>query len=693
MAALAGPPGAGDGTPRPAPGSVIPRQLPAAVRPFAGRQAELKALTGLLEGQAGPGDAVVISAIGGTAGIGKTALAVHFAHQVANRFRDGQLYVNLRGFDASGDPVTSAQAVRWFLDALGAQAERIPADPDAQAGLYRSLLVGKRVLIVLDNARDSAQVRPLLPASGGCLVLVTSRQQLTELIATGGAEPITLDVLSAPEAQELLAGRLGAERADREPGAVTELVGECAGLPLALAIAAARARARPGVPLAVLVAELRDARARLDALDTGETATDVRAVFSWSYQRLTPAAALMFRLLGVHPGPDITAQAAASLAGATLRQAGRTLRELTGAHLLAEHAAGRFSCHDLLRAYAAERAIEHDSGNQRRAAIHRVLDHYLNAAHAADRLLYPARNPITLAAPQPGVVGGKPTSQPEALAWFEAEHRVLLAAVNLAARTGFGTYAWQLAWTLATFLDRRGYWPDWVATERTALAAAYRADDRPGQAYAHRSLGLALLQLGSYDDALYHLSEALKLREQAGDHAELARCHVDISWVLDQRGQFTESLGHARRALGLLEATGDRAGQAGTLNSLAVTYGNLGDYRQALTCGQQALSLCRELGDRRGETGTLDTLGLLQHRLGNDAEAIDCYRRALDLCAEFGSRHNQADVLSHLGEACRAAGNPQGARLAWRQALEILEDMQHPDAAEVRARLGRLPSQ
>src|SRR6202050_3365688 len=367
-----------------------PVMLPATVPGFTGRARELRALSGLLR----PGGPVLIRAIGGTAGVGKTALAVHWARRAAADFPDGQLYVNLRGFGPA-DPLPPAEALRAFLDALGVPAARLPATLDGRQALYRSLLDDRRMLIVLDNARDPAQVRPLLPATPTAMVLITSRSELASLVVTHGATTISLDVLTVAEARDMLTERLGADRVAAEPEAADELIGLCARLPLALAITAARAVTHPGFTLAALTAELRDAKGRLDALSTGEDATDVRAVLSWSYQSLQPPAARMFRLLGLHPGPEITAAAAASLAGTGMVVARRLLRELTRCHLLAAPAAGRDAFHDLLRAYAAEQAAAVGSGDDRRAATGRMLDHYLHSARSADLQLNPLREPIT----------------------------------------------------------------------------------------------------------------------------------------------------------------------------------------------------------------------------------------------------------------------------------------------------------
>ena len=430
------------GGPRPG----VPRQLPGTVRHFTGRSAELTALAGLL-GQAGSPDAggtVVISAIGGTAGVGKTALALHWAHRVSGEFPDGQLYVNLRGFDPSGTPVTPEAGVRGFLDALGVPPDRIPAGLDAQAAMYRSLLAGKRMLILLDNARDADQVRPLLPGTAGSMAVVTSRSRLTGLAVTEGAIQIGLDVLTAAEASELLASRLGPARVAREAQATAEITALCARLPLALAITAARAAARPGVPLAVIAAELRQAGDRLDLLTAGDPATDVRAVFSWSYHSLGEHAARMFRLLGLHPGPDISAPAAASLAGLRLAEAQAALRELAGAHLLTEPAPARFAFHDLLRAYAAEQAGTIDTGAGRRTAVHRMLDHYLHTSYSAVLLMFPSLVPVTLTTASRGAVQQDLAGRRQAMDWFETEHQVLRGVVEAAAAAGFDEHARQL---------------------------------------------------------------------------------------------------------------------------------------------------------------------------------------------------------------------------------------------------------
>jgi tetratricopeptide (TPR) repeat protein/transcriptional regulator with XRE-family HTH domain len=665
----------------------VPRQLPAAAAYFAGRAGELAALTRMLEEAPGAPGTVVISAIGGTAGVGKTALAMYWAHQVAGRFPDGQLHVNLRGFGPSGIPAAPDAAVRGFLDALGMPPERIPVAPDAQVGLYRSLVAGRRMLIVLDNARDEAQVRPLLPASPASLVLVTSRNQLSGLAAADGARMLNLDVLAHDEAVQLLAVRLGAARAAAEPGAVDEIASLCACLPLALAVAAARAAARPAFPLDALAAELRDAAGRLDALDAGDPAASVRAVFSWSYDQLTADAARMFRLLGLHPGPDISVPATASLAAVGQRRAWRLLSELARTHLLAEHIPGRYAFHDLLRAYAASRARDTDPQPDRAAAVGRVLGHYLHTASRAALALTPATELIALAPPTPGTVAEQITGPRQALAWFEAEHQVLLATVTLADRSGFDAHAWQLPWVMTLFLHNRGHWQEWTDAQRTALAAATRAGDAAGQAISGRLLAEACAELGDYDQALRHYDSSLSLYRQLGNRHGEAKIRQHLGVLADHQGRYADALAHAQQALRLYQAAGDKAGEAGALNNVGWSYGLLGDYQQARVFCRQALALCAETGNRRFQGHAWDSLGYAEHHLGNFGEAAACYQRARSIAREVGDRWAEAEALTHLGDTRQAADDLPQAQEAWQQALAILDDIEHPAADQVRAKL------
>jgi tetratricopeptide (TPR) repeat protein len=670
----------------------VPRQLPASPASFIGRADELARLDALLETDSGQPTAVVISAVSGTAGIGKTTLALHWAHRAAKQFPDGQLYVNLRGFDPSGSPVDPGDALRGFLDAVHVPPERIPTDPNAQAALYRSRLAGRRMLIVLDNARDTDQVRLLLPGAPGCLVLVTSRHQLSSLVAMQGAKPVELDVLSRDESRQLLASRLGEARTSAEPEAVNDIIARCARLPLALAIVAARAAAYPRFLLATVAGELDETRGRLDALHGGDAATDMRAVFSWSYQQLTPDAARLFRQLGLHPGPDISAPAAASLAALPVSQIRRVLAKLTGAHLIVEHSPGRYAFHDLLRAYATEQAHTLEADAERRTAVHRLLDHYLHTARNADRLLNPVRDWITFAPPMPGVTPEHPADYQQALAWFTSEHTVLLTVVDQAAGAGFDTHTWQLAWTLVSFLNYRGHRHDAAGTQRAAVAAARRLADPAVQARINGILGATYTQLGCLDDAHTHLLQALHLGIQASDQALQAHAHLDLAEVLGLQGRHADALGHARQARDQFNVVGDRHGQAMGLNAIGWCQAMNGDHRQALISCQQALPLFQELGDRHSEAHTWENLGYAHHHLGDHAQARTHYRHALDLFRDLGNRHEEAAILTRLGDTHHAAGQGGAARDAWRHALTILDDLGHPDAENVRAKLHRSDS-
>jgi DNA-binding SARP family transcriptional activator len=437
--------------PEPAPtlekGYVVPRQLPTDIDGFTGRTATLKALHGSVHE---PRTGATIVAITGMAGVGKTTLVVHWAHQIAHRFPDGQLYVNLRGYHPSGQAMTPEVAIRGFLDALGVPAPRIPKSLHAQIGLYRSLLSDRRMLVVLDNARDARQARPLLPGSPTCVAVVTSRSRLTGLVATEAAWPLVVEPLSADDARSMLAARLGWDRIAAESHAADAIIGRCGGLPLALAVSAARV-ATSGLPLEAAATQL-DEQSALDPVDAGDPVTDMRLVFSWSYQTLSRAAARLFRLLGLHPGPDIAATAAASLAGTSLADVRPLLAELCLANLLTEHSPGRYALHDLLRCYATELAYNHDDDAERRAAEQRLLDHYLHTANSASLLTTPHRTPITIAPPLPDVTTERLTGHEDAIAWYTTEHHVLLTAITHAAGAGFDTHAWQLAWAVSDFL-------------------------------------------------------------------------------------------------------------------------------------------------------------------------------------------------------------------------------------------------
>ncbi|MFG1871623.1 AfsR/SARP family transcriptional regulator [Micromonospora arborensis] len=688
----------------------VPRQLPADVIGFAGRHDHLRHLDGLLSQQPAapveselpsPGDmrpkvpndgvggesrAVVVSVVDGTAGVGKTALAVHWAHTVASRFPDGQLYVNLRGFDPSGQAMDPAEAIRGFLDALGVPSERIPRGLDAQTGLYRSLTAGKHLLILLDNAHNTEQVRPLLPATSTCLAVVTSRNPLTGLIATHGVHPLTLDVLSDDEARQVLVRRLGADRVKADPTATGRIITACARLPLALAIAAARAQ-QTRFPLTVIAAELHGNEQRLDALDVGDPTSQIRAAFSWSYTVLTPAAARLFRLLGLHPGPDIDIAAAANLAGYNTSQAQRSLAELVRASLLTEHVPGRYIFHDLLRAYATELTHILDTDQERHAAATRVLDYYLHTAHTGERLLYPTRHPINPIPAGPLVVPYPLANGRQAMHWLSTERLVLLATIEHAAGTGFDAHAWQLSWTLNTFFFRRGHWRDLVTAGRTAVTAADRLGDPEARLITHRLLADAYTALHRFDDAHIQLQHALAVAVQAGDCAGQGQIHLSLGRMWDRRGDPRQTLDHCYLALDLFEASGDRIGRARTLNGIGWCHALLGEYEQALVVARQALTLNQGLHNRVSQANTWDTIGYALHQLGRHTEAITSYENARDLFHNLDNRVHEAQTLTRLGETHHTAGDISAARHVWKQALTILDDLHHPDATALRAKL------
>jgi len=518
---------------------------------------------------------------------------------------------------------------------------------------------------------------------------VTSRNQLTSLIAAEGAEPLTLDLLTTQEAHQLLAHRVGPHRVAAAKDAVDDIVARCARLPLALTVVAARAATRPDLALDALADELGSTSGSLRSFHGEDQSTDARAVFSWSYRALGADTARMFRLLGLNPGPDLTAPAAASLAGVSLVDAARMLAELAGAHLVTERR-GRYGFHDLLRAYAGELAHTVDSADERHQARRRILDHYLHSAFAADRLLDALRTPIELSPAAPGVLPEPLADREQARAWFVAEHAVLIAAVDRAAGTGFDTVAWQLPWTLVKFLDRWGHWADWAATQRAALAATQRLGDPRNQGLMHRSLGHAYTRLGDFDEAIVQYQRAFDIYRELGDPAGQALSLFALSEESDREGRHDEALRHAERALELIRAAGDKRWEGLCLNTVGWYHARLGDYDRALECCEEALVLLESLGDKHGQAATRDSLGYIHHLRGDDARAQECYRFAADVFGDLGERFYEADVRTRLGESLRAAGDTEGARQAYRRALEILDDLGHGDADSVRAHLDEL---
>ena len=677
--------------------AAVPRQLPAAIAGFTGRQAELRTLDDLVREPAAAGTPV-IAAVSGTAGVGKTTLAVHWAHRVAGWFPGGQLYVNLRGFGPSRQVMTAAEAVHGFLHALGAPPDRIPDSLDAQAALYRSLLAGRRMLVVLDNAFSVDQIRPLLPGSPGCTTVVTSRDRLDELIRDEGARPLSVSLPSQDDARALLAGRIGQARVAADPEAVQAIIESCAGLPLALSIVAARAVLHPEFSLEALAGELPRTRHATLGTFHDQNQAQVDAAFSWSYQRLSAGAARLFRLLEVHPGPDIAPAAAASLAALPPGQARNALAELDRAHLVTEHVPGRFAFHDLLRRYARVQARRYDTKTSRQAAMNRVLDHYLHSAHAAAIRLHPRWEPVSLPHLQSGVRPERCAGSATAWSWFEAEHPVLLAVIRQAASTGQAAYTWQLSWTLMDYLDRRGRWHELTAIQRTALHAARSQADQQGQAHAHEALGIGYRLLARYDKAAAHLRKALSLFEELGDQIGQADTQSGFIWLYQYRDNPEKALGPAGKALALYRAVGHRNGEANALSDIAWAHARLNHGDETLEYGVQALTLFRELGDQHGQAHTLDTLGYAYRQRGDHRSAARHYRQSLKLHKKLLDRYHQAVALDHLGDACQAIGDQDAARTAWQQALDHLGHFpgygrfpdDYPDPGQICAKLGQL---
>jgi tetratricopeptide (TPR) repeat protein len=551
-------------------------------------------------------------------------------------------------------------------------------------------MAGRRMLVVLDNARDSEQVAALLPGSSGCLALVTSRAPLTGLVAVG-ARLVALDVLSGGEGRDLLALRLGEARVAAEPAAVAQIVVLTGRLPLALSIVAARAAGHPGYRLAALAGELADVRGRLDALGGGEVSADVRAAFSWSYEQLSGAAAGLFELLGVHPGPEVSVAAAASLAAVGAGQARRALGELMAAGLLTEPQAGRYGCHDLVRAYAAELGAGRPGGAaDLLAATRRMLDHYLHTALAARQHINQLTFPLALADPQPGVVPEPVGSHAEAMDWFGAECPVLLALLPVAAAAGLDGYAQHLPLAISFYLQITGRWQEWIETLQVSLAAAERRGDLDGQGWAHRFIGVAFTQLGRLDEAPAHLHDALRMFVLAGDHLGQGSAHAALAGHFVEQRQFTRAAEHAWLGLDAYQRAGDRNGQAMTLNVLAMALSELDDDEQALECGLRALGLSEQAGNRVLAANIRDTIGLVHHHRGQQPQAIAWYEQSAAECRELGDRWGEAGALMHLGDAWRAAGEPARARQAWQQSLAVFDELSHPGADDVRARLQQL---
>ncbi|WP_432880958.1 BTAD domain-containing putative transcriptional regulator [Kribbella sp. CA-245084] len=656
----------------------VPHQLPAGLAGFVGRGRSLKRLDEYVDRIANR-PAAGLCVVTGPAGIGKTTLAVHWARQIAERFPDGQLYADLRGFDLSGRTADPGTALFLFLTALGTPPDRVPADIEARTAALRSLLEDRQVLLVLDNARSAEQVRPLLAGGPGCLTLITSRDRLAGLVVVEQAAAVTLRPFGANAAKLLLEARIGPERFATEQAALDELVSGCAGLPLALALVGALADLHPNWSLESLAAELR--RNALDALSAGDPATEARAVFSWSYRALSPSAARLFRLLGVHPGPEFDTAEAAALAGVTAGQVQPLLDELCGSHQLTEAAPGWYVMHDLLRSYAVELA----EPGEARAALGRLLDLLVRTGHAAARIVSPTRDPVSLLPPDPAVDVDPPATRAAAMDWFAPRRRTLVGLTYLA---GFDEQVWRLAWVLYDFLDHRGDWNELIAVHERALAAVTRLGNVTEKARAHRNLARIHLKLRQLDEALDEHRQALDLSRSLGDVTGEAHAYIGIGRVLSAYGRKAEAIVASTEAQRRYLQVGHLPGHAMALNNEGWDHAALGDYGRAIHCCGQALAELREIGELDGEADTLDSLAFAYARLGRHDDALRCYRRVIELEEQLGRRLQLADAYDSTGDIHKAIGEHATAHDYWSRAAGIFEDLDHPSAAAVRAKLG-----
>ncbi|MFJ1756435.1 ATP-binding protein [Kitasatospora sp. NPDC088134] len=672
----------------------VPVQLPPAPGVFAGRDGALAELDSALAaarsawGEGGPR----IWVVDGMGGIGKTALAVHWAHRARSCFPDGVLFSDLAGHGSSGAPREPGEVLDSFLRALGAEPGLIPAGLADRSALLRTLLAERRVLLVLDNAAAPAQVRPLLPGAPGCLVLVTSRTRMAGLVARDGARRVTLAPLAPEPAVELLRRTLGAGPVDADPAAARELVRLCGRLPLALLLAAERAAARPGLTPARVNEELRSDRDRLRVLaaaDDGDSA--LRAVFSWSYRELDPEPARAFRLLALHPGPALTPEPAAALLGTTAGNAGELLNLLADVHLLEVEAPERFRFHSLLQVYARELTETQDPARDRTAALDRLYDWYRQAAAAAGRLLEPGGRSVA-APPLPGVRPPVFGGYEDAAAWCEAHLADLLSLIRHAAATGRPPAAWQLPFALWSFFDLRQHRAEWLNAARIAVAAAADSADPRALTVSLVLLGAAQFHAGRPVEAEIHLRRALArcTGGGAGPGSPVAPLSPDaesecaarngLAELILRQGRAAEALELLGPALALSRATGYRWVERVTLTNLGDAALRLGRLAEAERRLLEALAL-RPGGDRRTEGVALLHLGTVHRALGRLPQALGCLRRALELHRATGHRWAQGRTLEQLGHTFAALGRPAEAAARWREALELMSETGDPRAA------------
>ncbi|WP_132114904.1 tetratricopeptide repeat protein [Actinocrispum wychmicini] len=560
--------------------------------------------------------------------------------------------------------------MRGLLDALGVAPAGVPTALDAQVALYRSLVSDKRMLILLDNARDTEHVTPLLPGGSTCTVVVTSRDRLTGLIAAHGARPVPLDVFDDADARELLAHRLSRQRLAAEPEAVDELLAYCAGLPLALAVVAARAALHPDIPVAALAAELRDAAGRLGALDTGGPTASVRAALSWTHDALTSEQAEVFALLGLAPGPDISLPATASLTALPDHRTRSALLALERVSLVQQHVPGRYRMHDLVKLFATDHAL---TERARDTALRRLADFYLHTGFAGGQLLDPHRQPIQPDLPAPGCRPRTLSDRAAAIRWFDAEHRNLLATQRLAAERTWRRQVWQMAWALNDFLWHQGHSRDFLAVWSAALAAADHLADPVAQSLAHRGLGRVHALLGQHDQAQDHLHRALALAQHANDPHSQGHAHRYLAWACDQRGDYGQALRHEAAALRLFQTLDLPAWEGDVLNMMGWSAALGGEHDRAREHCEAALALLEHHHFPLAVVATLDSLGYIARHTGQHADALDYYQQAHTQCRDLGHTVFEAEILDGLGHSHLALDQREHARAAWRQALDLYQ--------------------
>lgn len=687
--------GAGRRRSGPGLGDVVPRQLPAAMRDFAGRAGQLANLDALAPSDPGhdsvdePGArSVVITAVDGAGGIGKTALALHWAHRNQYRFPDGTLHVNLRGY-GPGTPATPSEALGGFLRALGVAARTIPPEVEEQSALLRSLLAGKRVLMVLDNARSPEQIRPLLPGTAGCMVLVTSRDSLTGLVITDAAHRLTLDLLDIPEAHALVTGILGTERTAAEAHAIHELIRLCARLPLALRIAATRVATHPHHSVADVVTDLTDEHTRLDILsDTGDERAAIRAIFDWSYQQLPPEQARLFRRLGLHPGPDLTLPAAAALAGLSPADTRPQLTALAGAHLIEPAAGNRYRLHDLLRAYAADQAHAKDTDHDRHCALESLLTWYTHTSQSADQLVHPwfGKIPAVVAAPDyPFPI----LSVDQAWAWLISERTNILAALQYAADHQLNHHTVPLAYA-CRFLRSAGSLQEVLDACSLGITAAQQAGNRAQEESLVSLRGETASSLGAWDQAQDDFDRAAALADQLDDDTRRAWNLNDRGLMFLRRGEFEKALRWLGRALSPSRGIDSGRMEAVVEGNLSSAHIGLGHYQLALKHGERGLHLRRQVGDRTGEAYALTQLARAWRGLQAPEQAIQLCRDAISIgrSAPINRDKTIAEPLDVLAICLLHLGHTGKAMACWQEAATIYEDTGYPHhAAEVRQRL------